>query len=148
MVHRYSQTNVNLDLRHDRRARPAHATRLAHPAKLLESSLFAVAMNKYPTPWQRKIMWAALSSVFVVLLILIAGSAIWVAANLIAFLQPILIPVAIAGILAYLLDPLVTKISRGGLGRTKAVLLIFAVALVAMGGIFTGTADLTVAFMG
>jgi predicted PurR-regulated permease PerM len=81
-------------------------------------------MNKYPTPWQCKIMWAALSTVFVVLLIVIAGSAIWV-------------PVAIAVILAYLLDPLVTKISRGGLGRTKAVLLIFAVALVAFGGLLS-----------
>jgi predicted PurR-regulated permease PerM len=88
-------------------------------------------MNKYPTPWQRKIMWAALSAIFVVLVIVIAGSAIWVAANLVAFLQPILIPVAIAVILAYLLDPLVTKISRGGLNRTKTVLLLFAVAAVA-----------------
>ena len=88
-------------------------------------------MSKYPTAWQKKIMWAALSAIFVVLLIVIAGSAIWVAANLIAFLQPILIPVAIAVILAYLLDPLVTKISRGGLSRTKAVLLLFAVAAVA-----------------
>src|ERR1051325_11076752 len=88
-------------------------------------------MSKYPTAWQKKIMWAALSAIFVVLLIVIAGSAIWVAANLIAFVQPILMPVAIAGILAYLLDPLVTKISRGGLSRTRAVLLLFAVAAVA-----------------
>jgi predicted PurR-regulated permease PerM len=88
-------------------------------------------MSKYPTAWQKKIMWAALSAIFVVLLIVIAGSAIWVAANLIAFLQPILMPVAIAVILAYLLDPLVTKISRGGLSRTRAVLLLFAVAAVA-----------------
>ena len=88
-------------------------------------------MSKYPTAWQKKIMWAALSAIFVVLLIVFAGSAIWVAANLIAFLQPILMPVAIAVILAYLLDPLVTKISRGGLSRTRAVLLLFAVAAVA-----------------
>jgi predicted PurR-regulated permease PerM len=90
-------------------------------------------MSRYPTAWQRKVMWAALSAVFVVVLVVIAASAIWVAANLIAFLQPILMPVAIAVILAYLLDPLVTRISRGGLGRTKAVLLIFALAFVAFG---------------
>lgn len=94
-------------------------------------------MSKYPTAWQKKIMWAALSAIFVVLLIVIAGSAIWVAANLIAFLQPILIPVAIAVILAYLLDPLVTKISRGGLSRTKAVLLVFAVAAVAFAALMS-----------
>ncbi|MDP9254556.1 MAG: hypothetical protein M3O66_06435, partial [Verrucomicrobiota bacterium] len=92
-------------------------------------------MRNYPTPWQRKVMWAALSALFVVFLIAVAASAIWVVANLIAFLQPILIPVAIAVILAYLLDPLVTKLTRGGLDRTKAILLIFAVAFLAVVGL-------------
>ena len=91
-------------------------------------------MSRYPTPWQRKTMWAALSAFFTVFLIAIAGSVVWVAANVIAFLQPILIPVAIAAILAYLLDPLVTRMCRGGLGRTKAVLLLFAVVFFALGG--------------
>ena len=57
-------------------------------------------------------MWAALSAVFVVLLIGIIGSVIWLGGKLIAFLQPILIPIAIAAILAYLLDPLVTQMSE------------------------------------
>jgi len=92
-------------------------------------------MSRYPTPWQRKTMWAALSAFFTVFLVAIAGSVIWVAANVIAFLQPILIPVAIAAILAYLLDPLVTRMCRGGLDRTKAVLLVFAVAFFALGGL-------------
>ena len=80
-------------------------------------------------------MWAALSAFFTVFLVAIAGSVIWVAANVIAFLQPILIPVAIAAILAYLLDPLVTRMCRGGLDRAKAVLLVFAVAFFALGGL-------------
>jgi predicted PurR-regulated permease PerM len=92
-------------------------------------------MKNYPTPWQRKMMWAALTAVFVVLLILIIGGAIWTGANILSFLQPILIPVAIAVILTYLLDPLVTKMSRGGLGRTKAVALLFAIAFFALGGL-------------
>ena len=62
-------------------------------------------MKKYPTPWQRKMMWASLSAFFVVVLFLIVGTVVYLGANLIAFLQPILIPVAIAAILAYLLDP-------------------------------------------
>ena len=90
-------------------------------------------MKAYPTPWQRKTMWAALTALFVVFLIVIVGSVVWLAANLISFLQPILIPVAIAAILAYLLDPLVTKLCRGGLGRTKAVVLLFAVAFLGFG---------------
>jgi len=92
-------------------------------------------MREYPTAWQRKTMWAALTALFVVFLIVIVGAAIWTGANIISFLQPILIPVAIAIILTYLLDPLVTKVSRGGLSRTKAVAFLFAVAFVALGGL-------------
>jgi len=82
-------------------------------------------------------MWAALSALFIVFLIAVAASAIWVVANLISFLQPILIPVAIALILAYLLDPLVTRLERGLLTRTKAILLIFAVAFLFLAGLMT-----------
>jgi predicted PurR-regulated permease PerM len=93
-------------------------------------------MSAYPTPWQKRTMWAALSAFFVVLLIVIAGVVVYVGANLISFLQPILIPVAIAIILAYLLDPLITELCRRGLGRTWAIMLIFASALIALFGLF------------
>jgi predicted PurR-regulated permease PerM len=92
-------------------------------------------MKEYPTAWQRKTMWAALTACFVVLLVIIVGAMIWAAASVISFLQPILIPVAIAIILTYLLDPLVTKMSRGTLSRTKAVALVFAIAFFALGGL-------------
>ncbi len=81
-------------------------------------------------------MWAALSAFFVVLLIVIAGAVIYVGANLISFLQPILIPVAIAIILAYLLDPLVTLLCRRGMGRTLAIIIILASAFIALAGLF------------
>jgi len=92
-------------------------------------------MNKHPTPWQQKTMWAALTALFVVFLVTVVGAAIWISTNIISYLQPILIPVAIALILAYLLDPLVTKMCKGGLGRTKAVALIFAIIFLALGGL-------------
>jgi predicted PurR-regulated permease PerM len=77
-------------------------------------------------------MWAALTAVFIVVLITIACSVVWIAANVIGFIQPILIPVAIAVILAYLLDPLVTKMCAKGLGRTKAVFVLFAIAFLSI----------------
>ena len=89
-------------------------------------------MTKYPTQWQRKTMWAALTAVFIVLLITIACSIIWMVANVVGFIQPILIPVAIAVILAYLLDPLVTKMCEKGLGRTKAVIALFLIAFLSI----------------
>jgi predicted PurR-regulated permease PerM len=87
-------------------------------------------------------MWAALTALFIVFLVVTAASVIWVSANLIGFLQPILIPVAIAAILAYLLDPFVTRMCRGGLGRTKAVVLLFLfvfVLLAALGRLIIPT---------
>src|SRR5262249_45447846 len=92
-------------------------------------------MKEYPTPWQRKMMWAALTACFVLLLVVVLGAVIWAGANIVSFLQPILIPVAIAVILSYLLDPLVTRMSRGTLSRTKAVALVFAIGFFALGGL-------------
>jgi predicted PurR-regulated permease PerM len=92
-------------------------------------------MTEYPTPWQHKTMWAALTALFVVVLITIACSVVWIAANVIGFLQPILIPVAIAVILAYLLAPLVTKMTEHGLGRTKAILALFTIAFLSIGAL-------------
>jgi predicted PurR-regulated permease PerM len=78
-------------------------------------------------------MWAALTAFFIVLLLVMAASVIWVAANVISFLQPILIPVAIAAILAYLLDPLVTKLCARGFRRIPAIAAIFLAAFLALG---------------
>lgn len=89
-------------------------------------------MTKYPTVWQRKTMWAALTAVFIVVLITVACSSIWIISNVVTFLQPILIPVAIAVILAYLLDPVVTKMCARGMGRTKAVFALFAIVFLSL----------------
>src|SRR3954453_13926387 len=89
-------------------------------------------MAQYPTAWQKKTMWAALTALFIVFLVITAASVVWLAASLISFLQPILIPVAIAAILAYLLDPVVTRMCRSGIGRTKAVVLLFTIAFLAI----------------
>jgi predicted PurR-regulated permease PerM len=80
-------------------------------------------------------MWAALTAFFVVLLIVIAGVVVYVGANLISFLQPILIPIAVAAILAYLLDPVVTELCRRGMGRNLAIVVIFASVLIALVGL-------------
>ena len=101
-----------------------------------------IGMTKYPTPWQHKTMWAALTALFVMLLITIACSVVWIAANVIGFIQPILIPVAIAVILAYLLDPLITKMTAQGLGRTKAVLALFTIAILSIGALIAWLAPI------
>ena len=85
----------------------------------------------YPAEWQRKAIWAAISALAISFLIFVFVAVVWIMANVISFLQPILIPVAIAAILAYLLDPVVTRMAGNGLGRTKSIILLFGIAAVA-----------------
>jgi len=80
----------------------------------------------HPTPWQRKTLWNAITCVA---LLIIAGSLIctvYVASRVLLFLQPLLLPVAAAGVLAYLLEPLVTWLARHGVPRLIAVIIVFA----------------------
>ena len=85
--------------------------------------------------WQLRTMWAALTAlalcsigVMVVVLLLLAG-------KVLAYLQPLLVPVAVAAIMAYLLDPVVEFLAKHGLPRTRAVLFVFGFALLALTGI-------------
>ena len=93
--------------------------------------------TRYPAEWQQKAIWAAISALAISFLIFVFIAVVWIMANVISFLQPILIPVAIAAILAYLLDPVVTRMAAGGLGRTKSIILLFAIAGLALAGIGT-----------
>jgi predicted PurR-regulated permease PerM len=93
--------------------------------------------TRYPTEWQQKAIWAAISALAISFLIFVFIAVVWIMANVVSFLQPILIPVAIAAILAYLLDPVVTRMAAGGLGRTKSIILLFAIAGLALAAVGT-----------
>ena len=72
-------------------------------------------------------MWSALTTFAVFAIGSMAVFLIWGTGVLLSFLQPLLIPFAVAGVLAYLLEPVVKKLCIWGLSRTHAVLLVFGV---------------------
>lgn len=83
-----------------------------------------------PTQAQARIIWAAATGVATaVILGLIVGS-IWGAGQVLQILGPVLWPLAVAGVLAYLLDPVVDYIEHKGVPRTRAILCVFALAVV------------------
>lgn len=88
-----------------------------------------------PSPQQEKWMWTALSALGIALLVALAAAVAWLLILLAGKLQAVIIPVAIAGILAYLLDPIVRFFQvKLKLGRTPAVLLLIGtLALVFIG---------------
>lgn len=81
-----------------------------------------------PTPWQRKTIWRALTALAIAAIFAVAVGFIYIFSQVMAFLQPILVPFAIAGVLAYLLDPLVQRLERLGTTRARAVTAVFAIA--------------------
>ncbi|MEI6349551.1 MAG: AI-2E family transporter [Verrucomicrobiota bacterium] len=87
-------------------------------------------MATYPTNWQKKILWAALTALAMTFIGVLAAGAILGTSKALGFLQPILVPVAVAGLLAYLLDPLVNRFVGRGFSRTQAVLAVFALVFV------------------
>ncbi|MDQ3621158.1 MAG: AI-2E family transporter [Verrucomicrobiota bacterium] len=94
--------------------------------------------QEFPTAWQQKTIWAALTTLAVVAIGAVAVGLIWLGSQVLGFLQPILIPFAIAGVMAYLLEPMVAKIASWGLSRHQAVMIVFAAVTVAVGGILLG----------
>jgi predicted PurR-regulated permease PerM len=88
-----------------------------------------------PTPWQQRTIWAALTALALFAIGWVAVFTLATAGRVLSYLQPLLMPVAIAAILAYLLDPIVEWLAKRGTPRTRAVLFVFAVALLALGGI-------------
>lgn len=87
-----------------------------------------------PTPWQRKIIWRALVALSITVLFAIGVGALYILAKVLAFLQPILVPFAIAGVLAYLLEPIVARLVRFGTTRTRAVTAVFLITTLVFAG--------------
>lgn len=93
-------------------------------------------MKTYPTPWQQKILWGALTAVAIAVIGVLAVIVILGIGKTLGFLQPLLIPVAVAGILAFLLNPLVDIfVKKWRMRRTTAVLAVFAMVLLMLASI-------------
>ncbi len=86
-----------------------------------------------PSQYQRKTMWKAATGVALLILGILLVGLVWLTSNVLSFLQPVLLPVAIAGIIAYLLDPIVAWLQAEGMSRLKSVLTVFASFLVILG---------------
>lgn len=92
-------------------------------------------MKNLPTVFQRNALWTAVTALSITVIGALAIGLIYLVTQVIAFLQPILVPFAVAGVLAYLLEPGVEWLVRHGLSRQRAVLLAFAVFTLAFGGL-------------
>ena len=87
-----------------------------------------------PSEFQQKVWYRTLTAVCITVLggLLVGG--IWVTGQVLAYLQPVLVPLAVAGILAYLIEPIVNILERKGLTRMKSILAVFIASFICISG--------------
>jgi len=89
-----------------------------------------------PTRRQAHLFWTALSGLAIAVLVVLAVALVWGLGRVLNILSPVLWPLAVAGVIAYLLDPVVDFFERKGLTRPRAIISVFAVAIVIVAGVF------------
>src|SRR5881392_486908 len=81
-----------------------------------------------PTPGQARLIWLALGALAAAILAGVSAGVVWGLGQVLHLLSPVLWPLAVAGVIAYLLDPVVAFIERRGASRARAILAVFVLA--------------------
>jgi predicted PurR-regulated permease PerM len=89
-----------------------------------------------PTPKQARLIWAAVTGLAGATILTVIAGAIWGLGQALSLLSPVLWPLAVAGVFAYLLDPVVDFIERHRVPRARAILCVFALAAVIVLALF------------
>lgn len=99
------------------------------------NNAMSVKAKEVPSPFQRSVCWLALSSVCLVVMVALLCGFVCGVGWLFVVLEPVLLPVIVAGILAYLLSPCVRWVQRLVRKRIPAVLIVLLLAALAVGGL-------------
>ena len=91
--------------------------------------------KEVPTLFQRKICWAALTGVALVVVVSLVFGLLFGLGSLFVALEPVLLPVVIAGFLAYLLAPCVALVQKRITRRIWAVVSVMSMACVLLVGL-------------
>jgi predicted PurR-regulated permease PerM len=83
-------------------------------------------MARYPTRFQLRSLWNAATGVSILVLGALIVGLVWLIGQVFGFLQPVLVPLAVAAIVAYLLDPVVRIFQKRGFSRRWSVVSVFA----------------------
>src|SRR5947207_5624075 len=89
-----------------------------------------------PSAGQARLIWLAITGLALATLAALVVALIWGLGRVVEALSPVLWPLAIAGIIACLLDPVVDVIERKGGSRPRAIIAVFVIALVLLAALF------------
>jgi predicted PurR-regulated permease PerM len=90
-----------------------------------------------PTEKQAHLLWAALTGLSLAIIVALVVGLVWGLGRVLNVLAPVIWPLAVAGVLAYLLDPVVDFFERRRVPRTRAIALVFLIALFLVLGLFS-----------
>ena len=88
-----------------------------------------------PSAKQARLIWMGVTALCVALFLAVLAGLFWAAGWALQRLTPVLLPLAVAGIIAYLLDPVVDYLERKRMPRSAAILLVFFLGLALVVGI-------------
>jgi len=88
-----------------------------------------------PTSRQAQVIWFAVTALAVASTLGIIGAVIWGVGRVLLVLSPVLWPLAVAAIIAMILDPVVDWLVGRHVPRLRAILLVFGVAAVLVLGV-------------
>jgi predicted PurR-regulated permease PerM len=88
-----------------------------------------------PSRNQSRILWAALTVLAITIGLACLIGLVWGLGRVLDVLSPVIWPLAVAGALAYLLDPVVDLLEKRKMKRQWAIICVFAVAILVIGGI-------------
>ena len=83
----------------------------------------------YPTPFQRRTLWNACTGVSILVLGALLVGLIMLVGKVFGFLQPVLVPLVFAWIVAYVVEPVVGYLEKRGMTRVWAIASLFAAIL-------------------
>ena len=86
-------------------------------------------VKQVPSIFQRRTLWGAVTGLSISVIGAITVGIVILIATVLSYLQPILVPLAVAGIIAYLLDPIVSWLQKRGVSHRASTLSVYVVFL-------------------
>lgn len=81
-----------------------------------------------PAPQQARVIWFALTALALAVVAGLVAGGVWALGRFLQLLAPVLWPLALGGVIAYLLDPVVDLLEARRVSRPRAITLVFATA--------------------
>jgi predicted PurR-regulated permease PerM len=90
-----------------------------------------------PTEKQARVIWLAVTGFAIATIVALIVALVWGLGKVLNVLSPVVWPIAVAAVLAYLLDPVVDFFQRRRVPRTRAIVLVFVIGLFLVLAVFS-----------